>query len=83
MKHPVACPIGFLTSGSVIEKDCKKDFNKYQYTKKFVFQCHTVTHGIDVRKSPLGWYSLDFLQRGGGGKGTKGAILLSKGDSAK
>ena len=35
-----------------MQKGCKKDFNKNQYTKKFVFQCHTVTHGIDMRKSP-------------------------------
>ena len=50
--YVIACPIGFLTSGSGIEKGCKKDFNKYQYLKKFVFQCHTVTHGINFRKSP-------------------------------
>ena len=37
-----------------MQKGCKKDFDKNQYTKKFVFQCHTVTHGIDLRKSPLG-----------------------------
>ena len=36
-----------------MQKGCKKDFDKNQYTKKFVFQCHTVTHGIDLRKSPL------------------------------
>ena len=35
-----------------MQKGCKKDFDKNQYTKKFVFQCHTVTHGIDLRKSP-------------------------------
>ena len=48
----IACPAGFLMSGRGIQKDCKKDFDKYQYTKKFVFSCHTVTHGIDFRKSP-------------------------------
>ena len=50
--YVIACPVGFLTSGSGIEEGCKKDFNKYQYTKKVVFQCHTMTHGIDFRKSP-------------------------------
>ena len=33
-----ACPGGFLMSGSGKQKDCKKDFDKYQSTKKFVFQ---------------------------------------------
>ena len=50
--YVIAYPVGFLTSGSEIEKGCKKDFNKYQCTKKLVFQSHTVTHGIDFRKSP-------------------------------
>ena len=48
----IACPTGFLMSGSGIQKDCKKDFDKYQYTKKFVFSCHTMTHGIDFRQFP-------------------------------
>ena len=48
----IGWPVGFLTSGSGIEKGRKFFSNKYQYTKKFVFQYHTVTHGIDFRKSP-------------------------------
>ena len=51
--YVIACPVGFLSLGNGMQKGCKKDFDKNQYTKKFVFQCHTVTHGIDLRKSPL------------------------------
>ena len=47
--YVIACPVGFLSLGSGMQKGCKKDFNKNQFTKKFVFQCHTVTHGIDLR----------------------------------
>ena len=50
--YVIACPVGFLSLGNGMQKGCKKDFDKNQYTKKFVFQCHTVTHGIDFRKSP-------------------------------
>ena len=47
--YVIACPVGFLSLGNGMQKGCKKDFDKNQYTKKFVFQCHTVTHGIDLR----------------------------------
>ena len=33
-------------------KRLQKRFYTHQYTKKFVFSCHTVTHCIDLRQSP-------------------------------
>ena len=43
--NPIACPASFSMSENGIQKDCKKDFDEYQYTKKCGFLCHTA-HSI-------------------------------------
>ena len=55
----IACPAGFLMSGSGIQKGCKKDFDKYQYTKKVCFSIsHREARYRFEKISPLGNHRL-------------------------
>ena len=47
----IACPTGFLMSGSGIQKDWKKYFEKYQYTKQAEAEVVPSSSSVKVKLS--------------------------------